>query len=72
MIRRDRKWVILRNAHDNVWVQVTAMVAPTAKQAVNEATKGDANPYPFGTFRAVPTKAWGREIVVDFWEPQEC
>lgn len=62
MIRRNRNWVILRLAHDNVWVQVTAMVAPTAKAAVLEATKGADNPYSSGTFRAIPAKAWGRQI----------
>lgn len=62
MLRRNRNWVILRLAHDNVWVQVTAMVAPTARAAVLEATKGDANAYSSGRFRAIPAKAWGREI----------
>ena len=63
--------VVLRLAHDNVWVQVTAIYAPTRRAAVNEATKGEANPYPFGTFRAVPVGAWGRPIIVSDWEPQE-
>ena len=63
MIRRDRNWVILRNAHDNVWVQVTAMVAPTAKQAVDRATRGASNPYPHGRFLAVPSSVWGKQVV---------
>ena len=65
MLRRNRNWVIFRHAHDNVWVQVTAMVAPTAKAAVLEATKGEQNPYRSGTFMVVPASVWGRQIVVE-------
>lgn len=58
MLRRNRPWVVLRLAHDNVWVQVTAVVAPTRKAAIDIATSGPDNPYPFGTFKAIPSKAW--------------
>lgn len=64
VLRRNQSWVILRNAHDNVWVQVTAIVAPTAYAAVLEATRGAHNPYSSGRFRAVPAKVWAKEIVL--------
>ena len=61
MIRRNRNWVILYQLGEgNVWAQVTAISAPTRKAAVMEATKGDKNPYPAGTFKAVDAKEWGR------------
>lgn len=63
MIRRNRGWVILRQEEGNLWRQVTAVVAPTRRAAVRIATNGESNPYPTGTFKAIPAKEWGHEIV---------
>lgn len=68
MLRRDRNWVILRlaaPAHDNVWVQFTAMVAPTAKAAVLKATKDGLDLYRTGTFIAIPGEVWAKQIKLD-------
>lgn len=66
MIRRNRGWVILRQIEgtDDAWQQVTAIVAPTRRAAVHQATLGDHNPYPSGTFKAIPVKEWAHEIEV--------
>lgn len=63
MIRRDRGWVILRHEGSNLWRQVTAMVAPTRRMAINKAIQGASNPYPTGSFQAIPDKEWGHVIV---------
>lgn len=67
MMRRNRNWVVLyREGGDdsNLWRQITASYAPTARAAIDQATAGDFNPYREGTFRAIPVKAWGHEITI--------
>jgi len=80
VIRRNRNWVILHQfTESNVWMQVTAISAPTRRAAVAEARKGVANPYQSGRFRAIKASEWGAPIIVvdpprpaglpeDYWE----
>lgn len=60
-------WVLLRHESDNLWRQVTAIVAETREDAVEAATSGAENPYQDGTFLVIPAEDWAHQIV---WPPE--
>lgn len=56
----EQGWIVLRWEGENLWRQITAIVASSRQEAVDIATSEGS--FTEGVFQAVPIEEWGHEI----------